>query len=307
MLESPNAMLTQLNFPPRTLFTNAAYIPVFIEPVVGSGERLCIAVILKFGDRQELVMLPAMKRLLRLYGSAAKSLQFAVSIARHSLDETLHANGIASLAGWRSPVEGIVLGESRITSAKNFEDCVRIAFSQCASLFEVPTIAEEDAAKVVGRRFARLTISRLEKTVAEDVIAQRPSLHKAFSQRFQVSPNARATRVGFVGPHLVANFGILVPTNLQSLVDAAKARLLDLERLREGKLEALFPQASDARFELFMKRATLKNVEYSEGQIKAVDEAAEEITYLAKKADIVCQAFETPEGIVGAILEAEPA
>ena len=56
-----------------------------------------------------------------------------------------------------------------------------------------------------------------------------------------------------------------------------------------------------------MKRATLKNVEYSEAQIRTVDEAAEELDFLARRAEIFCEAYETPDSIVRAILEAEPA
>lgn len=300
-------MLAELKFPPRELFTNAVYFPLFIEPVVGSGERLCIGAVLQFGERQELVILPEMKRLSRVYGAAAKSLEFAVKVGRKPLEGVLKARGIEGLREWQSPVEGLILGAPRITSARTFEDCVRIAFSQCASLFQVPVPEAHSKADVVGRRFARLTVSRLEKAVAEEVTRQRPALHASFSQRFHVSPNAWATRVGFVGRHLVANFGMLVPTNLQSLVDSAKARLLDLERLRGEKKDALFSTRSDARFELFMKRATLKDVEYSEAQIKTVDDAAEELNFLARRAEIFCEAHEAPDPIVRAILEAEPA
>lgn len=298
-------MLTQFKFPPRSLFTDATYIPLFIEPVVGSGERLCIGVAITFDERQELVLLPTIKRLSRVYGPAAKSLQFAVILAKQSLEAELKTAGILGLSNWRSPVEGIVVGKRRVTSAKTFEDCVRIAFSQCSSLFEVPEASEDAKAKVIGRRFARLTVSRLEKAVADEVIKQRPALHASFSQWCHVSPGVRATRVGFVSSNLVANFGILIPTNLQSLVDSAKARLLDLERLRGEKKDALFNTRSDARFELFMKRATLLNIEYSETQIKKVDEAAEELKFLAHKADIFCEAYESQENIVQSILEAE--
>lgn len=300
-------MLSQLKFPPRSLFAEAAYVPLFIEPIVGSGERLCFGVVIKFGERRKLVIVPAIKRLSRFYGSASKSLLFAITLAKDSIDAALKSESTDLLVMWRSPVEGIILGESRVTSARNYDDCVRIAFSQCASLFEIPATEEDLKAHVIGRRVARLTVSRLEKSVADGAIQKNPALHSCFFQRFQVSPHARPTRVGFVGPRLVANFGILVPHNLRSFVDSAKARILDLERLRDDRQGSLFELSSAARFELFMKSISSNSVEYSETQIKTVDQAVEEIRFLANKSEITYQAYETPERIVNAILQAEVA
>jgi hypothetical protein len=50
----------------------------------------------------------------------------------------------------------------------------------------------------------------------------------------------------------------------------------------------------------------LDNMEYSEAQIKTEDEGAEELNFLARRAEIFCEAYEARDFIVKAILEAEP-
>ena len=40
----------QIQFPKRRSTHKASWVPVYIEPVVGSGERLCIGVVVEFNN-----------------------------------------------------------------------------------------------------------------------------------------------------------------------------------------------------------------------------------------------------------------
>jgi hypothetical protein len=298
---------TNLIFPPRSDFTDALFQPLYIEPVVGSGERLCFGVVLKFGDRVEVVRVPAATRLTKLYGSAAKALEFAMTYVCESLERSIAEGNFESAISSPLPVEGVFLTKTRFTAARSFDECVTVALSQVASLYLLPKGRGAQSDDLTKSRQARTTVSRLERVVSEHVMRERPSLVSYFHKEFKVSKQARPTKVTFFSPRLVANLGLLVPNDMKALVDVAKARILDLEKLREGAAIDAVDQPFPANFALYVQRATRYDFQFDEKQIDAVDEATEELRVISQRSSIEFKPFGTSKEIVGEILELVPA
>ena len=292
------------SFPSRAAFTDVAYAGLYIEPVIGSGERLCFGVVVERGAVKRVVSVPAIRRLSKVYGPAARALSFAIEMAETAVTTAIDKARLSELTGWRSPVEGVFLGPIRATCTLNLEDAIRVALSQCASLYELPDSALGAEDEATRRRLAGATVARLERSIVEGVVSKRPELRAAFDKEFRVSEHARPTRVGFVRGRLAANFALLAPRNLRGLSDTAKARLLELERLRDNTHEDLLESPQQTSFQLFLQRVTLANVEYSEAQIAQVDEASEELEVLSRGSAIGYHAFSASEGIVEALLAA---
>jgi hypothetical protein len=300
----PTAVIDNLEFPARRSTHKASWAPIYIEPMVGSGERICTAVIAGNESDFVLVPVPSLDRLSCLYGAQAKAVSFANEIALHAIREWVSGRGFGAIEKWSSPVEGVILGALRRGAGESLEDVARTGLLQCASLVE--KLADEEETTEAGAR-AEVSTRRLEKLVREEVVTARPDLHKRFDQQFRVNERARATRIGFTGNRLVANFGLLVPGQLANLVNNAKAKLWDLEQLRSGALAGMFPQSGTLSFELLLHRVRRDDPQYSERQITSIDEAGLELEAEADKVQIRTRQMTSPGAIATFVLEREAA
>lgn len=300
----PNNPIEQIRFPERRSNRRALWSPVYIEPVVGSGERLCVGVVVA-GETEHLVVpVPALERLSCLYGDAATSLSHGAALALHALGNQMAREGEKAINALRVPVDGIFFGPVRRGAGESLADVARTALLQSASLVE-KAIEEEETPEVVER--TTLSTRRLEQLVQDVVVNARPDLARAFRKTFQVTPEARPMRLGFVGQKLAANFGLLVPGPLSTLVNNAKAKLWDLEQLRTGTNAGMFASNSHMTFELLVHRVEQDAPQYSTQQLKAVDAAVLELETEADKVDIRCRAMFSPRQIADSLLLREAA
>ncbi len=300
---TPNP-IESIQFPERRSTRKASWVPVYIEPVVGSGERLCIGVVVADATERLIVAVPALDRLACIYGDAAATLSHSAAFALATLSQRLSKEGAQSLNSLRSPVEGIFIGPVRLGAGESLEDIARTSLMQSASLVE-KAVDEEDSVEAAER--TALSTRRLERLVQETVVQVRPDLIGAFNKAFRITREARAMRVGFVGHRLAANFGLLVPGPLATLVNNAKAKLWDLEQLRTGTEAGIFQQRNGMSFELLVHRARKDDPQYSDRQLKSVDAAVVELEEEADKVSIRCRAMTSPNQMADFLLEREAA
>lgn len=114
-------------------------------------------------------------------------------------------------------------------------------------------------------------------------------------------------RLGFVGRRLAANFGLLVPGPLSTLVNNAKAKLWDLEQLKTGSQAGIFQGHGGMSFELLVHRACKDDPQYSDRQLKSVDAAVVELEEEADKVNIRCRAMTSPGQMAEFLLQQEAA
>lgn len=294
----------QIRFPKRRSTHKASWVPVYIEPVVGSGERLCIGVVVADMREHLVVPVPALERLACIYGDSAAALSHSAALALTTIRQRLSGQGAAVLSSLRSPLEGIVVGPARTGAGESLEDIARTGLMQSASLVE-KAVEEEDSVEAAER--TALSTRRLENLVRETVVGTRPDLVNAFNKSFRITREARAMRVGFVGRKLAANFGLIVPGPLATLVNNAKAKLWDLEQLRTGSQTGIFHGHAGMSFELLVHRARKEDPQYSDRQLKSVDAAVVELEEEADRVSIRCRAMTSPGQMADFLLEQEAA
>jgi len=300
---TPN-IIEQIRFPKRRSNRKASWLPVYIEPVVGSGERLCIGVVVA-DDREHLVVgVPALERLACVYGDAAAALSHGAALAIAALRHSLSTDRTESLSNLRVPIDGVFIGPVRAGAGESLEDIARTSLTQSASLVE-KAADEEDTAEVAER--TSLSTRRLERLVQETVLNTRPELASAFNKSFRITQEARAMRLAFVGRRLAANFGLLVPGPLSTLVNNAKAKLWDLSQLKTGSEDGIFQGHGGMNFELLVHRAHEGNPEYSDRQLRSIDAAVVELEEEADKFSIRCRAMTSPGQMADFLLEQEAA
>lgn len=295
--------LDSIQFPLRNESVRAQWSPIYIEPMLGSGERLCIAVAVINASSFLIVPVVALNRLECLYGSDTASILMAAEIVIADLNAAITRLGEATWKQWQSPVEGVEFGVVRNGSAESMEAIARTGLMMCASLVE--RICESEADGNIANE--RISGNRLEELIKDEVVLKEPRLAVMFANQRRKAPNLRPVTIGFFGNAIAANFGVLTPQYLSSNVRDIKSKLWDLANVRDDiESEGLLP-VKTRRYEMLFYRPSDNSPEYSTKQINNLNEAVNELEAEADSKKIRCRPNLNYESIVETILEAEAA
>lgn len=225
-----------LTFPQRQSNHYGNWVAVYLDPLPGSGERICVGVIAADTSRVCARSTHSLERFHGVYGMGAAPLCHAANIVMLEATAIAEERGLDSLGSGLMGIEGLSISESRRGAGRDLDDLAALALQQASAIVG---LAVEQAPAAVREKRAG-TIAR---SVRKLVTAVRPALARGFGRSFGLSSAARPTAYGFVGEHIVANFAALggtTPEALAGQVDRAKARLWDLEQLQEGILRDVF-------------------------------------------------------------------
>jgi hypothetical protein len=295
--------LSTLSFPPRNENVHARWMPVYIEPMIGSGERICIAVATANDSGFLVVPVVALDRLECLYGKEADAILFAADFVTNDLRNALAKEGASELENWKPPMEGAYSGRIANGSGSSLEEIARTGLTMCASLVERLSDADDE----VNSNTSKISGNRLEQLVKEKVLFVRPELEQMFGRQRKLGENVRSVTIGFVGNTIAANFGVLMPQYLSGNVKDIKAKLWDIAQLREDFGQPQLIVSTISRFEMFIFKPANDAPEYSDRQLISINEAVNELEAEADKKDIKCRPCVTRDAIADIILEAEAA
>lgn len=139
-----SAKTEQLDFPPRNRQVEANWMPLYIEPMIGSGERLAIGVAVASQSEFLVVPVATLNRLRCVYGDDNDAIVFAAESAIDSITQSLTENGIGGLNDWSAPFEGILTGSVRVGAGESLEAIARQGIMLCSSLVEKLAETEEE-------------------------------------------------------------------------------------------------------------------------------------------------------------------
>lgn len=271
--------LAKLKFPPPYDGVRAKWAPIFVEPILGSGERITIAVA-AIGEKEIVITpVPEMAALKSFYGKQVGGVVFEAEAAIEAFRPDLEERGVLALTEPGTAFSGIFVGQIRDGAGDSVAEIAEDGLRLCASLFYRPANPKH------------YSVQNLRADVRRFVSKKHQSLEKSFNYRFQCTNNARPTRIDFAGEVLVANLGLLAPTKIAESVKAAKAGVCDLETYRER-----FPERDQAAYELILG---------AEPSVPEVDEAVEEIAYIAEHQQIATKTMRTANRIGEYIVQSE--
>lgn len=274
--------------------------PVYIEPIVGSGERICVGVVAVGQDGQHIVVQTIKEETAAcMLGAASYKLLNLVNVALSSLDKfTTHTKNFSD---WRSPVPGVVMGSITTGHVTDLTMMVRTVARNYAFLSAMSdfTAADESVADDSP------ATDRWAKMVREATTLIRPSLADAFNRQLKLTSKG-TTRFDFVGRNLAAQLGRIIPGHgISGLVKTAKAKLWDLETLREYNEQQLFK--SSQSYELILYRPKDNDPAYSEREIGRLNEALVELEETGDKQQLRVMAAYTADEAAQRIISAEAA
>jgi hypothetical protein len=266
--------------PPLSSTHRGTWRPLFLEPLPGSGERVCIGVAGTDGIGSDAISVSNLNRLTDVYGPAGLSFEWTARLAILEVGGAIRRLGFHELRV--DGIEGLHIGAPRTGAGRDLKDLLHLGLQQ-SSAIEATQATEPDSDLSVATRAGRVA-----SAVKRIVVGLRPALRDNFARTFRAQGTGRATAFGFVGQQIVANFTSLggdSPQALSAQVDRAKARMWDLEQLQKGILhDALGQPMRHASFELLACPPT-KSGKEPRTRLTTVGEVREAADTLEKEAD----------------------
>lgn len=277
----------------------ASWAPLYIEPMDGSGERIAVAVVAVDGQGAFHVHPTLSLRVINcMYGQGAAAFEGVVDFAIDVLQGHLATGG--SLNDWVPPFRSCHLGNIRNAVGRDLE---HVALSGAALTSSLSGSGIAEAAKRVDENGeVALDVDRWLQQIRDKVRAQTPHLDARFNGEVVVKAGASATRIGYLGERIAANFDMLVPgPNLSNKRFRAKSRLVDLQILKD-QLDMF---ATRNAYELMLWIPEKDSPGYSQRQLDSAHSALSEIVAFADEHELRVRPFHRADEAAQRILAAE--
>lgn len=107
--------------------------PIYLEPIIGSGERITIAVVVFADDGRTIMPTVSREQFAFLYGEASGDDLYAVaeSVTR-DFAEHLRTNVQLDFT-WKAPIDGVLVGVPRHATGVSLHAVLEQAVQACAS------------------------------------------------------------------------------------------------------------------------------------------------------------------------------
>lgn len=203
---------------------------MYLEPIVGSGERISVAVV-AIGDNKQYKIVQAIRSELLecLYGAQSQRMQSMIDWLIESASKELKLRN--GLSEWVAPFDGVKLGEISNAADENIEGILKQAIRFTASLSSLALDAEREDEDFQPKRYSEQWAS----TISDEMNIINPRLAGFFKRRLKISESSILTAFGFMNDKYVSNFGLLIPTRLSTSLSNVKAKLFDLESLKKSQ------------------------------------------------------------------------
>lgn|GEM_PF-1859680 len=257
------------------------WMPVFIEPIPLSGERItaCIAAVGADGKNALHATLDH-RKLKHLYGSASANIQGIINLILESLQH--HLNAQQPLSAWQPPLDGAYPGRIRQARSASLEGIINQGIRTVASLAEPIDLEAESTPDLVQEKFS---------TAVRDALLEINSQYRDCINRRIMLNDTRERYYGFTGKNYIANYAAIAnaPISLQ----AACMKIMDLEDL------ALDEFSSIETLEMIIAPPInfLSNPDTRAEVKKSQRQLMEQAKEAAKKRQIHYAILETPQAV----------
>lgn len=292
--------MNHLAFPPLPALaaTGAA---LYLEPVAGSGERLCVAVAARIDNGPAQVVRTLPPEIARcLVGDRADALLGLIGAGMTSLERHLAAG--ADWSDWSPPLHGLSLSPTIAGRVDSLSMMLRIMAGNHSLLAGLADYSGSDAQPPEPDDDAEADwLTRVRQAVR----LRNAALDGHFRRKLRLFQGGAETRFDFVGQRLVAQLGRLIPgPALSRHVGAAKVKLWDLAALRDAGSDELVSADS---FELLLYRPRDDDPAYSDIQIQRMHENWETLEEAGDKQSLRVRPIESTDAAAARIVEAEAA
>ncbi len=266
---------------------------VYLEPMLGSGERLTI-IVAAVASNGEVLVRPAIRKevIEAMYGLRSSSFNNMVDLIANSLKSHLEQNN--KFEEWVPPITGITVGSPRDAASSTSTGILRQAVSltsSLSSLLETELVANEKVK--TSREKDRWSTQLIDAVVRQD--AKRELF---FNRQFSFTDGHRPAKIFYMSDSAAINTGKLLPSNLTEFVKDGKAKISDLSMIK--KHGDLFRRNIH---EMLVFRPTDDDPAYTDKNIAAIKSAYLALEDLADTYDVGIKPVYSVEHAANLILQ----
>lgn len=208
---------------------HAVWMPVHLEPITFSGERITIAVAVVPADGTQPKVISTLlpEPLEQVFGQYGKHLFNLSGNVIADLQAFLATGG--ELASWQPPMQGVYAGSIVPTRNTNLAAIIKSALTH-SSLFSAKG---NDAGQ--QQDAAERSLNKFQEEIKKLVVSSREGMKIRFNQRMALYGGKTKTPITYVGTHLAINLAALdtTMTSHSQQRDAAHRKINQLLALRE--------------------------------------------------------------------------
>ncbi|HBK1299357.1 TPA: hypothetical protein SIE94_001272 [Escherichia coli] len=273
--------------------STGSWASVYLEPMVGSGERLTVivAVVTSSGD---VLVKPAIRKevIEAMYGFRASSFNRMIEVISNSLQYHLENN--KNFSGWVPPISGITLSTPRQAVSASVTGILRQAVALSSSLSSLLEIENNHVKKRSSNSREK---DRWSTQLLDAVINKDNRRNIFFNRQFSFSDGHRPAKIFYLSDHAAINTGKLLPHNLTEQVKDGKAKISDLSMIK--KHGDIFPRDTH---KLIIYKPEDDNPAYTDKNIASIKSAFLALQDLAYTYDISITAVNSVEQAASIIL-----
>ncbi|EMC7820545.1 hypothetical protein ACOCGX_001286 [Vibrio cholerae] len=216
-------------FPPLPLY-RGNWGAIQIEPIIGSGERITIAVCATGEDGNFKVVQSLSDDVLDLlYRNQKQNMIDLIQLVKRSIHSHLSSDG--QLSTWKPPFKGVELSKVNESLDIDIDGIIAQGLRFSSSLSNL--LNEAKAENTSNRNRDN---NKFSNRIFKQVVNLNPYLKDSFNRRIRVSDSDAKTSFGFLNDKYVSNFSLLTPSNLSGSLTNIKARIFDIEALKKSSL-----------------------------------------------------------------------
>lgn len=269
------------------------WVSVYLEPMLGSGERLTIIVAAVTSDREILVKPAIRKEVVEaMYGLRSSSFNNMVDLISNSLKS--HLNNGGDFTEWQPPLSGITIGTPRDAVSSTITGILRQAVSLSSSL---SSLLDENT-DVDGKVKKSRERDRWSTQLIDAVLRVDAKRECYFNRQFTYSDGHRPAKIFYLSDTAAINTGKLLPSNLNEFVKDGKAKISDLSMIK--KHGNLFHHENH---QMLVFRPTDDNPAYSEKNIRSIQSAYLALEDLANTYEVAITPVHSVEQAARIILQ----
>ncbi|MDP0496385.1 MAG: hypothetical protein Q7Q73_09270 [Verrucomicrobiota bacterium JB024] len=264
--------------------------PVYVEPIMFSGERITVAVaVVTEGEAPRVVGTLNLEQLEQVFGRHGKDLHAVATLVIRDLQAFLASGG--DLEGWTPNLQGVCAGNVVPTKNTSLKAIITSALSH-SSLFSAKGLKPSDQTEKAER-----SLSRFQTQIRDLVLATRSTFAERFNRQMPLYKGKGKAQITYVGHHLAMNLTALDTTisSHSQQRDKAHRKIFQLLSLQES-------WADKGRDSLIIGVWTPSR-DYSPKQNETLVAYTEELEYSATKVGVQCI---LADGRIGTKAAAQP-
>lgn len=277
---------------------HAEWAAVYFEPLMGSGERLVVAVVCRDSEGRGAAKIAFKNNVIKcMYQDQSERVMGLLHLVVESFDE--HVLSGRTLKEWASPLASCFVGPVRVALGDSLESILNQGIRLTSSLagdVEIEGNVQEDGGDSI------LVVERFVQQIKASVRQRVQDFESRFNRTVVVRQGAEPTAIGYLGVRLAANFDMLVPgISLTRKRTRAKAKLLDLQALKD-QVDLL---GGRNFYELLLWTPPNSSPMYSEADFRRSESVFLELQEIGDKHDLRVEKISSAEEAARRIFVAE--